>query len=329
MKVLHASVVIANQSVILTKALRELDIKATSLQYYNPPRKYSADININIGRRRNLIKWFFIQLLNFPRFFNNYDIYHFHYARTLLPFFVDLPILKILGKKIVFEYHGYDIRSPFGSQAGLSLFVKIGLSINQQLIKVVSKLFVDAEVVTTPDLLKFAPSANYLPVAFEQTKNLNTKNQETGKLVIVHAPTNRIIKGTSYIIDAVKKLKREGFDIELDLVEGLSKEEAKNRYERADVAVDQILIGWYGLFAVEVMSLGKPVVCYIRKDLEKVAPDLPIVNSNINFLVEDIEKIIKDESLRKKLGDEGKTFVSENHDSIKIAKRLVRLYRSL
>lgn len=329
MKVLHAPAVIANQSVILTKALRELGIEATSLQYYNPPRKYSADININIGRRRNLIKWFFIQLQNFPRLFNNYDIYHFHYARTLLPFFIDLPILKILGKKIIFEYHGADIKPPFSYVISFNVFMKLYVSIHQHIIKIVSKLFVDAEIVTTPDLLKSAPSAQFIPVAVDETNDLKSRLQKKDKIVIVHAPTNRIKKGTSYIIDAVEKLKKEGFDIEFDLVEDLSEKEAKKRYERADIAIDQILIGWYGLFSVEMMSLGKPVVCYVRKDLKKYAPNLPIVSSDKDTLATNLKILTKDKKLREKLGEEGKKFVAENHDSIKIAKKLIELYKSL
>ena len=154
MKVLHAPVVIANQSVILTKALRNIGVEAISLQYYKSPLKYSADININVGRKRNFIKWFFVQLVNFPRFYNSYDIYHFHYGETLLPFFLDLPILRILGKKIVFEYHGADIKPPLSYKVPFSFLTKIYLSINQQMIKIVAKLFANAEIVTTPDLLR-------------------------------------------------------------------------------------------------------------------------------------------------------------------------------
>ena len=127
----------------------------------------------------------------------------------------------------------------------------------------------------------------------------------------------------------MEKLKKEGFDIEFDLVEGLSKEEAKKRYERADIAIDQILIGWYGLFSVEMMSLGKPVVCYVRKDLKKYAPNLPIVSSDKDTLATNLKILTKDKKLREKLGEEGKKFVFENHDSIKIAKKLIELYKSL
>ena len=106
-RVLHAPVIIANQSVILANALRKCGVGAVSLQYYHQENRYSADINVYDGN--NLLKQTLVRLSVFLRVVNSFDIYHFHFAETLLPLFFDLPILKLLGKKIVFEYHGSEI----------------------------------------------------------------------------------------------------------------------------------------------------------------------------------------------------------------------------
>jgi len=45
--------------------------------------------------------------------------------------------------------------------------------------------------------------------------------------------------------------------------------------ETADLLVDQLLTGWYGAVAVEMMALGKPVVCYLRED------DLKFIDSRM------------------------------------------------
>ena len=68
------------------------------------------------------------------------------------------------------------------------------------------------------------------------------------------------------------------------LVEGLSNSDAKKLYEKVDVMVDQFFAGWYGGLAVEVMALGKPILCFIREDDLKHIPigmreDLPIINT--------------------------------------------------
>ena len=48
--------------------------------------------------------------------------------------------------------------------------------------------------------------------------------------------------------------------VELDIVEGVPHDEARERYARADIVVDQLNAGWHGVFALEAMALGKPVV---------------------------------------------------------------------
>ena len=177
--------------------------------------------------------------------------------------------------------------------------------------------------------LDYATGAVFITVELQRNPSHNILKEKNEKVVIVHAPTNRVKKGTSYIIEQVEKLQNNDINIKFVLVEGLSEEKAKQRYERADISIDQILIGWYGLFSVEMMSLGKPVVWYVRKDLKKYAPNLPIVSSDKDILATNLKILTKDKKLREKLGEEGKKFVSENHGSIRIAKKLIELYKSL
>src|ERR1044071_641595 len=79
--------------------------------------------------------------------------------------------------------------------------------------------------------------------------------------LVVHAPSNREKKGTQYVIDACSALP-----VELDIVEGVPHDEARARYARADIVVDQLNAGWHGVFAIEAMALGKPVVTYLKPD---------------------------------------------------------------
>ena len=58
----------------------------------------------------------------------------------------------------------------------------------------------------------------------------------------------------------------EGLDADLELVEGLHHDEAFERYRAADIVVDQLNAGWYGLFAIEAMALGKPVVTFLHDE---------------------------------------------------------------
>ncbi len=102
--------------------------------------------------------------------------------------------------------------------------------------------------------------------------------------LVVHAPTARTIKGTHHLLAAADALRAEGVDFDLELVEGRTQAEARQVYARADLLVDQLMLGWYGGLAVESMALGVPVIAHVRAaDLEHVprafARELPIIDA--------------------------------------------------
>src|SRR5207245_10359825 len=113
---------------------------------------------------------------------------------------------------------------------------------------------------------------------------------------VTAAPSDRSSKGTSMILDALEQLKSR-YDFELILVEKKTHEEALALYRSADIAIDQVLAGWYGGFAVEMMAMGKPVACYIRESDMRFVPEamrreLPVFKLNPGHLVEDIAKML-------------------------------------
>ena len=57
---------------------------------------------------------------------------------------------------------------------------------------------------------------------------------------------------------------------------------------QADIVVEQLIYGWWGSTGVETMSLGKPVICYLResqmKEFNNNYPEIksiPIVKANV------------------------------------------------
>ena len=45
-----------------------------------------------------------------------------------------------------------------------------------------------------------------------------------------------------------------------------ARQQARELYARADIVVDQLNAGWYGLFAIESMAYGKPVVTHLDEE---------------------------------------------------------------
>jgi glycosyltransferase involved in cell wall biosynthesis len=147
--------------------------------------------------------------------------------------------------------------------------------------------------------------------------------------LVVHAPSNRERKGTRWVIEACERLP-----VDLDIVEDVPHDVARERYARADIVVDQLNAGWHGVFALECMALGKPVVTYLRPELVDRAEAgygvrLPIVPATKETLAAALRPLVASAALRREVGAASRQYVERVHDIDRIADRLVEIYRSL
>ncbi|MEM5805351.1 MAG: glycosyltransferase [Candidatus Aenigmatarchaeota archaeon] len=197
------------------------------------------------------------------------------------------------------------------------------------LIRTVRKI-ADGIIVSSPDLLEFLPEARFFPVAIdlEEWNLVKYKKDKNDTLTILHAPTDRFIKGTDIILKTINELKKEGYNIRFLLLEAIPRVEVKKFYSKADIVIDQILLGWYGVFSVECMALGKPVCAYIRDDLKKFAKGCPIINVNKENIKEKLKKVIESKNLREKISKKSVKYVKKVHDSVKIAEKIINFYNS-
>jgi len=147
-------------------------------------------------------------------------------------------------------------------------------------------------------------------------------------LKIFHAPNHKHIKGTSHFQAAVDQLKREGVKIELVIAEKLPHEEIKEMIARSDIVADQLIIGWYGMVAVEAMAMGKPVLCYIRPDLEElfineglIRPgELPVIKCSPLNLAKTLRSIVGDQEGLNEIGQRSREYVIKHHSTTSIGK---------
>ena len=105
MRVLHAPAEIAAQASILARALRELGVEAHSLAYnpgfpqYTPDEFKPYDDLAAVPR---YLGYLGSTLAHAGR----YDVYHFHFGRTLIPpHNPDLPLYHLLGKEFLSVCH--------------------------------------------------------------------------------------------------------------------------------------------------------------------------------------------------------------------------------
>ena len=145
----------------------------------------------------------------------------------------------------------------------------------------------------------------------------------------MHAPSSRTRKGTEHVVEACR-----GLDADLEIVEGLHHDKARERYRAADIVVDQLNAGWHGMFAIEAMALGKPVVSYLREDVvERSAQGygvrVPIVSATKETLHERLRPLVDSAEERRRIGAESRAYVERVHDIDRIAERLLDLYARL
>ncbi len=154
-------------------------------------------------------------------------------------------------------------------------------------------------------------------------------------LVFLHAPSHRGAKGTEFVLAAAKALKAEGHVFELRLVEGLPRAQALQAYASADVVIDQLLAGWYGGFGVEAMSLGKPLIAYLRAgDLgfldHDLRAELPVIDATPATILDTMRSVVT--MPRSELHGRGlaaRAFVERWHDPRRLAAQTLADYQSV
>lgn len=187
-----------------------------------------------------------------------------------------------------------------------------------------------------PDLLHVLPvNAEFVPYGHvdipEWTPEYTQGDRE--RLVFAHAPSNRNVKGTDLVLAALDELRAEGYEFDLDLVEGVSNEEALARYRHADVMIDQLYAGWYGGVAVEAMALGKPVVVYLREgDLgflpQGMRDELPFFRATPPTITQTLRGILdmpRADLLER--ARQSRRFVERWHDPVAITSKIADDYR--
>jgi len=264
-----------------------------------------------------------------------YDVFHFHYGHSLFPLNVDLIFLKWFKKRVFMEYHGSDVRrravfeerNPYSAHFPPSALLEERESYRRQR-RIAAH--VDGIIVHDEELREHLYPLNksvwVVPLRLDLSKFPCERQISRNTLVIAHAPSRADLKGTSEIAEAITKLS-EAYDIDFQLVSGVSHEEAIETYRRSDIVIDQLIAGSYGMLAIESMALGKPVVGYIRSDLVCRFPEAPpIYNATVDNIFERLEDLVKDPDLRQQLGSAGRAYVERNHDSMTVATLVAEAY---
>ncbi len=309
LRVVHCPVNTAGVPWANVQALRRRGVAAQLVVFERGVLHPEADVSLDRGGgllRRQVTQWAALAKL-LPRT----DVFHFYFGLTLVPQSLQFPILAALRKKSVFHYLGSDIRGK--TPAELAYGKKAS-----------------AEIVGSYDAIRWVPEAHVIPPGIDLSQ-IKPAAPPLGRTrpVILHAPSSRTKKGTEHVVAACA-----GLDADLQVVEGLHHDEAFALYRDADIVVDQLNAGWYGLFAIECMALGKPVVTFlhdeaVRRTEEAFDTRVPIVSATAETLRETLRPLVADAAERRRVGAASRAYVERVHDVEQIADRLLDVYARL
>jgi len=171
MRILHAPNNIANQAGYVADALRALGHDVEVWEFSPSAFAFPYDRAVDISDRNPIAIW-----EAFDEAVRRFDIFHFHFGRSFFSFpwagmpppFWDLPILKMLGKKVFFTFHGSDcrIRRIHEEVNPWSYFKFSDIQADDERtetnIRIISS-FADAMFIVSPDYKPFVPAATVMP----------------------------------------------------------------------------------------------------------------------------------------------------------------------
>jgi hypothetical protein len=145
--------------------------------------------------------------------------------------------------------------------------------------------------------------------------------------IVFHAPSSAVVKGTAQILDALERLAASR-PLRIRTVSGVPRAEVLAEAARADIVVDQLNSATPGVFAVEAMALGRPVVLeYDPRQLAPFARAAPLVAATPATLAERVAELCDDAARRRELGEAGRRFAAEVHDADRVAAAIEHVYR--
>jgi hypothetical protein len=266
------------------------------------------------------------------RALGRYDVFAFYFdggvlRRTLLERW-EIPLLKLLGKKVVLFPYGSD---AWSSDHIPNLLWRAALMIDDPRLgahgaAVERQLRRGARhadcVLGCMAHISCLPRWDILPLTCYpvDTHAVDPVWPTTvGPVRIVHAANHRGFKGTDFLIAAVDQLRADGHDVELDVVERTTNDDVLRRMARADIYVDQLVAG-YAFAALEAMALGKVVISPVDgTEATQVfrrysyLDECPIVNASPETIYAVLLGLIADRAYWPETGRASRAFCERRH----------------
>lgn len=231
------------------------------------------------------------------------------------------------GISVAMVSHGSDIRlpsrhvqiephSPFTKPLdGMTERLEEGAAHRQNLLR---RLGVP-NFVSTPDLLRYVPDAEWLPTLTDPGlwNRMAPRDFSARPLRVLHIPSRASLKGTQFVHESMERLDEEGV-IQYTEAQGVPYAGMPAMVDKADMLIDQLLIGAYGVASVEAMFAGRLVAAHVdgftREQIaRRTGRDLPLIEVDPSTLEDRMREIAADPESYAGLAAEGRQFAEAVH----------------
>jgi len=327
LKVLHGTTNIANQASIYSKGLNAIGVDSTSVEYVDWFTKFPTDLRFTTQSEINEF---------YNRAVQEYDTFHFHWGNTLNPGKYDLPLLQGLGKKLYMNFWGSECRQ-LSIAKRINPYIRVKIHTEELIRKPLELMaeYIPTAIVADYELDQYVrpyfKNVVQLPQAIVCDDYPVCEVPAREELIIVHAPTAPKVKGTEDLFKAVQKLSGEGYKFGVEYIQGMAHDDVKKHYANADVIVDSLTEGVYGLLAIECMSMGKPVIGWITEDAkayykETYGSEPPMVSANPDTIYDRLKEMLSGSIDLADIKKKAPEYVRQNHDYLKVAEKLKGIY---
>jgi len=224
--------------------------------------------------------------------------------------FPDYAVAKTLGKRIVWHFHGHEVRQP---EVRHQRFPRLDCPM----------------IVSTPDLLRYLPEAIWIPNPVD-TELFSPKRIPHSKIVVgCYDSPNPYVRSFSPITEtlaAVKQLERNGVGIKVRLLSGYKHHNVPRYFQQIDIWIDKFGMNFYGLCALEASLCEVPVVAQMGEFERHLVPMCPFILTERQKIKKSIECLL-DEDVRHDLGRKGADFARHFHDPTEAAEKCLRIYQ--
>lgn len=261
------------------------------------------------------------------------DVFHYQFGATWLPRAVDARWARLFRRTLVCTYHGDDCRLyavarerfPARGRAGDPAGDNFTRGRLRRMARIVhAALVADLELATYAAM--FFERVYLTPLPLHGSAPQPEPRDPGAAPVVLHAPSDPAVKGTA-AVEAAARAVGARTPLELRILTGVTHDVVAAELRRADIVVDQLNSVTSGVFALEAMRLGLPVLGELdRSALPPYQTDLPVVAASPETLEGELEALVRDPELRQRLGEQGRAYVSGTHDPARVAEAVLRVY---